>query len=109
MSSLDHAISDDQCPNAEDTRDGSEHVMGTSTSGDTKIYDPMIPSHPPPPSPTPSSSDSDSSFFAFGNDRAADLWRRRGGSKPVTAIFIHAGAGYHSISNEQIHLEACSE
>ncbi|KAI1636199.1 nucleophile aminohydrolase [Biscogniauxia mediterranea] len=28
---------------------------------------------------------------------------------PVSAIFIHAGAGYHSTVNERIHLEACSE
>ncbi|KAI0598641.1 nucleophile aminohydrolase [Biscogniauxia sp. FL1348] len=28
---------------------------------------------------------------------------------PVSAIFIHAGAGYHSIANERIHLEVCSE
>lgn len=31
-------------------------------------------------------------------------------TKPdITAIFIHAGAGYHSTANEKIHLEACSE
>ncbi|KAI0967936.1 nucleophile aminohydrolase [Xylaria arbuscula] len=29
--------------------------------------------------------------------------------KPVTAIFIHAGAGYHSTANEEHHLRACSE
>lgn len=28
---------------------------------------------------------------------------------PVSAIFIHAGAGYHSVANETIHLQACSE
>lgn len=27
----------------------------------------------------------------------------------VAAIFIHAGAGYHSTANEQLHLNACSE
>lgn len=31
-------------------------------------------------------------------------------SKPgVAAIFVHAGAGYHSTTNEHIHLGACSE
>ncbi|KAH8899693.1 N-terminal nucleophile aminohydrolase [Thozetella sp. PMI_491] len=31
-------------------------------------------------------------------------------SRPsTTAIFIHAGAGYHSLANEKMHLEACSE
>jgi len=32
---------------------------------------------------------------------------RRGGD--ICAIFVHAGAGYHSIQNEHIHLEACNE
>lgn len=27
---------------------------------------------------------------------------------PTAAIFIHAGAGYHSTANEKIHLDACS-
>ena len=33
--------------------------------------------------------------------------RRLGGD--VCAIFVHAGAGYHSIQNERTHLEACEE
>lgn len=28
---------------------------------------------------------------------------------PVAAIFVHAGAGYHSTTNEQYHLAACSD
>ncbi|KAI1327599.1 nucleophile aminohydrolase [Xylariaceae sp. FL0255] len=28
---------------------------------------------------------------------------------PTAAVFIHAGAGYHSVINERVHLEACSE
>ena len=28
---------------------------------------------------------------------------------PVAAIFVHAGAGFHSVQNEKIHLKACSE
>lgn len=32
---------------------------------------------------------------------------RDGGDLPC--IFIHAGAGYHSIQNERIHLQACNE
>lgn len=28
---------------------------------------------------------------------------------PVAAIFVHAGAGYHSTTNEQVHLSACAE
>lgn len=30
-------------------------------------------------------------------------------SSPVAAIFVHAGAGYHSTTNEHIHLAACKE
>jgi len=31
--------------------------------------------------------------------------------KPIdcAAIFVHAGAGYHSITNESVHLAACEE
>ncbi|KAI1506665.1 nucleophile aminohydrolase [Biscogniauxia marginata] len=45
-------------------------------------------------------------FFAL--DGTADRITRRK-KPPVAAIFIHAGAGYHSTANERIHLEACSE
>ncbi|KAI1760609.1 N-terminal nucleophile aminohydrolase [Hypoxylon sp. FL1150] len=41
-------------------------------------------------------------------DGATDRWGKRR-KWPVSAIFIHAGAGYHSIANETIHLEACNE
>ena len=27
----------------------------------------------------------------------------------LCAIFIHAGAGYHSVQNEKLHLEVCAE
>jgi taspase (threonine aspartase 1) len=30
-------------------------------------------------------------------------------STPLGAIFVHAGAGYHSTTNEHIHLGACRE
>ena len=33
--------------------------------------------------------------------------RRLGGD--VCTIFIHAGAGFHSIQNEKLHLAACEE
>ena len=43
-------------------------------------------------------------------DGALGLGLRRGPVKrPVAAIFIHAGAGYHSTTNEKIHLKACRE
>ncbi|XXG96332.1 RNA polymerase II transcription factor B subunit 4 [Hypoxylon texense] len=41
-------------------------------------------------------------------DGSADRWGKRR-KWPVSAIFIHAGAGYHSTANESIHLEACNE
>ncbi|KAJ3558491.1 hypothetical protein NPX13_g9693 [Xylaria arbuscula] len=44
----------------------------------------------------------------FTVDGAADKGSWRWG-KPVTAIFIHAGAGYHSSANEEHHLKACSD
>ncbi|OCK83257.1 N-terminal nucleophile aminohydrolase [Lepidopterella palustris CBS 459.81] len=33
--------------------------------------------------------------------------RRNGGD--ISAIFVHAGAGYHSVQNESIHLQACND
>ena len=36
------------------------------------------------------------------------LARKRAGSD-LCAIFVHAGAGYHSIQNEQVHLKACED
>ncbi|KAI8956948.1 N-terminal nucleophile aminohydrolase [Daldinia sp. FL1419] len=41
-------------------------------------------------------------------DGAMDRWGKRK-RFPVAAIFIHAGAGYHSVANEGLHMEACSE
>lgn len=30
-------------------------------------------------------------------------------ARPPMAIFIHAGAGYHSLQNENVHLSICSK
>lgn len=35
--------------------------------------------------------------------------RRSKKSPDIACIFVHAGAGYHSIQNEHIHLQACTE
>ncbi|KAK3490759.1 putative 20S proteasome subunit alpha type 2 [Neurospora hispaniola] len=44
----------------------------------------------------------------YGLDGGVErIWKRT--TKPVAAIFVHAGAGYHSVTNEKVHLEACSE
>jgi len=39
------------------------------------------------------------------------IHRSRAARKPTdcAAIFVHAGAGYHSITNEAVHLAACEE
>jgi hypothetical protein len=43
-----------------------------------------------------------------GSDGALDRMLRLGQKqKGVPAIFIHAGAGFHSHQNEHVHLEAC--
>lgn len=49
------------------------------------------------------------SISTAGVDGTVDRVLKRGPKRPVTAIFVHAGAGYHSVQNEQIHLQACSE
>ncbi|KAK0674545.1 nucleophile aminohydrolase [Cercophora samala] len=57
-----------------------------------------------------SSSSPELSPISSGDGAADRVWRR-GGKQPqqVAAIFIHAGAGYHSVANEHVHLSACSE
>ena len=43
-----------------------------------------------------------------GTDGALDrMLRLSHRQKGVPAIFIHAGAGFHSHQNEHVHLEAC--
>jgi len=42
-------------------------------------------------------------------DGARDERFGKSESLPVAAIFVHAGAGYHSTTNEHIHLSACKE
>jgi len=35
------------------------------------------------------------------------VYNRRGSD--ILGMFVHAGAGYHSIQNEEVHLQACNE
>lgn len=44
-------------------------------------------------------------------DGPVSIFSRRGRASgpPVAAVFVHAGAGYHSTTNEQYHLGACNE
>lgn len=45
-----------------------------------------------------------------GNDGTVDRVLRRGQRPKFNgAIFIHAGAGFHSHQNERVHLEACNK
>lgn len=45
---------------------------------------------------------------SHGTDGALDRMLRFGlKQKGTPAIFIHAGAGFHSHQNEHVHLEAC--
>ena len=43
------------------------------------------------------------------NDRLFGRGQRTQNPINVSAIFVHAGAGYHSTTNEHIHLGACNE
>ncbi|EAQ83783.1 hypothetical protein CHGG_10187 [Chaetomium globosum CBS 148.51] len=50
-------------------------------------------------------------FFSIGPGGEASvgsLWERSS-NKPVASIFVHAGAGYHSVLNEGVHLQACTD
>lgn len=49
---------------------------------------------------------------ATGATQTQSFSRKASQSPPqddTCCIFVHAGAGYHSIQNERIHLEACNE
>ncbi|KAI1480692.1 N-terminal nucleophile aminohydrolase [Daldinia eschscholtzii] len=62
---------------------------------------PWATERPRPPSPL-----EDGNIVSM--DGAMERWGKRK-KAPVSAIFIHAGAGYHSVANESLHLEACNE
>ncbi|KAK4241364.1 nucleophile aminohydrolase [Achaetomium macrosporum] len=42
-------------------------------------------------------------------DGAVDSVPRHRSKRPVASIFVHAGAGYHSVTNERVHLKACTD
>lgn len=62
-----------------------------------------IPSSTPPP--TLNLAASSLTMDGSGERRSV----RMRAQAPVSAIFVHAGAGYHSQTNEHIHLAACNE
>jgi hypothetical protein len=51
----------------------------------------------------------DDSTLDFASDGTVERIFRSKPKGPVASIFIHAGAGYHSIANEKIHLGVCAE
>lgn len=60
-----------------------------------------------------SSTDTSEDHLGVGADGAVDRYRNKrvssGDQRPSMAVFIHAGAGYHSIQNEGLHLAMCSK
>lgn len=83
---------------------------------------PAIMEHPsvmldPPSSPSAASTSSWNSEefnrIMDGVDGAGEKTARKSprsqADSQVCAIFVHAGAGYHSTTNEHIHLSACNE
>ncbi|TVY42592.1 Threonine aspartase [Lachnellula subtilissima] len=74
------------------------------SSSKLQVLDP----EPIPPSPGSSAANTASSIKAM--DGAAERLLRQNNPqfRPQTsAVFVHAGAGYHSTTNEHIHLGAC--
>ncbi|KAI1659189.1 N-terminal nucleophile aminohydrolase [Daldinia decipiens] len=89
-----------------DFRDPQDNAVSTWHEDDIEQDDiidglPWTTEHPRPPSPL-----EDGNIVSM--DGAIDRWGKRK-RFPVAAIFIHAGAGYHSVANESLHLEACNE
>ena len=81
----------------------------TSTSGGNQLE--CSPSSAPPILMFPFQ-DSVADSFSSAMDGAAERMFRKSHlsqARPanVAAIFVHAGAGYHSTTNEHIHLGAC--
>lgn len=75
----------------------------------------IIPTNPdttqtqPEAQPTSAATGQESPTFDTATDGLTDRIFRSKSKGPIAAIFIHAGAGYHSTVNEHIHLEACSD
>lgn len=71
------------------------------------FFGPLTPSQPSPASNMPEDK------IGVGADGTVDrLIRKRdptGDQRPSMAVFIHAGAGYHSLQNENVHLTLCAK
>ncbi|KAI5860408.1 N-terminal nucleophile aminohydrolase [Durotheca rogersii] len=86
----------------------SDEVGEDGEVGDIGISSSGAPKRPRPSSEPENDATRSNDDKIPSADGAADHWAKRR-KVPVSAIFIHAGAGYHSVSNERIHLEACCE
>lgn len=57
--------------------------------------------------------DASENGLGVGTDGTVDrLIKKRssaGDQRPSMAVFIHAGAGYHSLQNENVHLTMCAK
>lgn len=71
------------------------------------FFGPLTPSQLPP-APAMSKDKLD-----VGADGTVDrLMKKRdptGDKRPSMAVFVHAGAGYHSLQNENVHLGLCAK
>ena len=97
-----------------DASSSSTIQLGMREAVDSFLEPPKIPSSPmsnasSSPGNTSSSSLNDGNMDGSSSDkRGGGAWARHT-HPPVGAIFVHAGAGYHSTTNEHIHLGACAE
>lgn len=88
--------------------------IGISEAAESSLEQPNMPDSPtsnPSGSPANVSSTSliDSNLDGSSSDkREVGAWANHA-QPPIGAIFVHAGAGYHSTTNEHIHLGACAE
>ena len=72
-----------------------------------KMPDSPVFDSPKSPGSQSSSSLNEGNMDGSSSDKRS-AWARHS-HPPVGAIFVHAGAGYHSTTNEHIHLGACAE
>lgn len=89
--------------NAVEETDSTMHPEIEAKWGEVDIDSPMF----PPGTGIPSGYHDVDANAAAWMDGATE--RNTRGRSAVAAIFIHAGAGYHSTANENLHLNACSE
>ncbi|KAI3395576.1 hypothetical protein diail_1088 [Diaporthe ilicicola] len=89
----------------------------TSSLGDTAAMDSHDPDHdffgPLDPSEASLSFDMWEDHLGVGADGTVDRFIKKrvstGDQRPTMAVFIHAGAGYHSLQNENYHLTMCAK